>query len=88
MGDYNNYTLSDQIVYCEILFRYETSSSAIATALYELARNPNVQNKLREELKESMPNDEDCTYDKIMENEYLEQVWNENLRFLNTHKAL
>lgn len=57
----------------------------MASTLYELARNPKAQNKLREELKKTMPNDDNCTYENIMENEYLDQVWNESLRFVKRY---
>jgi cytochrome P450 family 6/cytochrome P450 family 28 len=59
---------------------YETSSIGISSALYEPAKNKNIQNKLRDAIQNAMPNDEDFTYDNIMELEYLDQVWNESLR--------
>ncbi|KAL7015463.1 hypothetical protein ACKWTF_016466 [Chironomus riparius] len=62
---------------------YDTSSNAIAAALYELARNKKIQSKLREEIKSKMPNDEDFTYDNIMALDYLDQIWHETLRCHN-----
>ena len=54
---------------------YDTSSNAIAAALYELARDKRIQSKLREEIKSKMPNEEDFTYDNIISLDYLDQVW-------------
>jgi cytochrome P450 len=54
---------------------YATTSSTIAAALYQLARNKDIQTKLREEINERMPNEEDFTYDNIMNLEYLDNIW-------------
>lgn len=54
---------------------YATSSSTIAAALYQLARNKQIQSKLREEIKTNMPTDDDFTYDNIMNLDYLDQIW-------------
>lgn len=54
---------------------FDTSSSAISAALLELGLNKDVQQKLRDEITSAMPNDEDFTYDNIMNLSYLDQVW-------------
>ena len=55
---------------------FDTSSSAIASALYELAKNKECQNKLRDEINSEVSREEELTYDKIMNFPYLDQVWN------------
>lgn len=55
---------------------FDTSSSAISAALLELGKNSEIQKKLREEINTVMPNDEDFTYDNIVNLEYLDQIWN------------
>jgi cytochrome P450 family 6/cytochrome P450 family 28 len=52
----------------------------IAGALYELARNHQIQSRLRDEINEKMPTDEQFDYDNIMSLEYLDQIWHETLR--------
>ncbi|KAG5669104.1 hypothetical protein PVAND_017001 [Polypedilum vanderplanki] len=62
---------------------YDTSSTTIAGSLLEIARYKNVQDKLREEINEKMPNDEDFNYDNVQELEYLDQILYESLRMHN-----
>lgn len=45
-----------------------------------MGRNKEVQKKLREELNTAFPNDEDVTYEKLFELQYLDQVVYESLR--------
>ncbi|XP_062554458.1 probable cytochrome P450 28a5 isoform X2 [Armigeres subalbatus] len=59
---------------------FETSSTAFALTLYELARNPNVQSILRQELLASAEKDGSIKFDVLMNLPYLEQVLNEGLR--------
>ncbi|XP_058448808.1 uncharacterized protein LOC131428780 [Malaya genurostris] len=59
---------------------FETSSVAISFTLYELAKNPGVQKRLRAELQDAMINNESISYDTLLELPYLEQVINEALR--------
>ncbi|CRK97114.1 CLUMA_CG010454, isoform A [Clunio marinus] len=59
---------------------FDTSSSSMVSALKELAENKEVQDRLREEINNAMPNEEDFTYDNIINLPYLDQVWNESLR--------
>jgi cytochrome P450 len=59
---------------------FDTSSSAISATLYELAKNREIQKKLRKTIFEEMPTDEDFNYDNINNCGYLDQVWNEALR--------
>ncbi|XP_033314840.1 cytochrome P450 6a2-like [Bombus vancouverensis nearcticus] len=60
---------------------FETSSSAISNALYELALNPEIQDKLRQEIKEHFEkNDGELKYDQIKDLTYLDLVFRETLR--------
>lgn len=60
---------------------FETSSSTISNALYELALNPDIQEKLRKEIKEfEARNNGEWRYEIMKEMEYLEKVFQETLR--------
>ncbi|XP_014221929.1 cytochrome P450 6k1-like [Trichogramma pretiosum] len=61
---------------------FETSSTTMSFALYELANNPDVQQKLREELLDVLEmNNGKVTYDMLMNSlPYLEMVISETLR--------
>ncbi|KAK7865958.1 hypothetical protein R5R35_005023 [Gryllus longicercus] len=60
---------------------FETSSTASSFALYEMALNPDVQERLRDEVDEAMAdNGGHLTYDAIQNMRYLDMVWNESLR--------
>ncbi|XP_053660254.1 probable cytochrome P450 6a14 [Anopheles marshallii] len=60
---------------------FETSSTVMNFCLYELAKNPDVQERLREEINRAIEtNDGKLTYEVVMDQEYLGQVVNETLR--------
>jgi cytochrome P450 family 6 len=60
---------------------FETSSTAMNFGLYELARHPDVQKKLREEICQLLDkSDGQITYESLGEMKYLDQVFNETLR--------
>ncbi|XP_063929830.1 cytochrome P450 6a8-like [Zophobas morio] len=60
---------------------FETSSTTMTFALYELARNPEIQKKLREEICQILErHDGKITYDSLTEMKYLGQVMDETLR--------
>ncbi|XP_058813403.1 probable cytochrome P450 6a14 [Topomyia yanbarensis] len=60
---------------------FETSSTALSFALFELAANLNVQDKLRDEIKLVLAaNGGQITYEALKEMTYMEQVINETLR--------
>lgn len=59
---------------------FDTSSLAICHAIFELANNKNVQEKLREEIQEIFDENGKIIYDKLLDNEYLDQVLHEALR--------
>lgn len=63
---------------------FETSSIVIAHVLYELARNTDVQQKLRDEIlekiEESGDDNEELTFEAIQELKYIDLVFSEALR--------
>nr|XP_029718734.1 uncharacterized protein LOC109429227 [Aedes albopictus] len=58
----------------------ETSSLIMTYCLFDLASNPEVQNRLREEIRHVQATRGDLDYDNIGEMIYLDQVLNESLR--------
>lgn len=62
---------------------FETSSSTITFALYELSKNPDYQQKLREEINSVLSRHENkITYEALMEMKYLECVVDGKYKFL------
>lgn len=60
---------------------YETSSTTISFCLFELARNQDIQNKVREEIEMVLKeNSEKITYAALSEMKYLHMVVEETLR--------
>lgn len=60
---------------------FETSASTMAYCLYELAQNPDIQDKLRKEICDVMEeNGNELTYDCMSEMKYLNMVMDETLR--------
>lgn len=55
---------------------FETSSTTISNALYELALNHDIQEKLRQEIKEfEANNDGEWKYETIQEMKYLDKTF-------------
>lgn len=67
-------------VFTFILAGNETSSVSMAWTLYELARNPQVQEKLRAEVEAAFGDSDDLTWEKVEKMHYLENVVKESLR--------
>lgn len=60
---------------------FETSSSTMTFFLYEMAKNPDVQAKVRQEIEQTLAkNGGEMTYDVAMELHYLDQAIQETLR--------
>uniref|UniRef100_A0A182MMT4 Cytochrome P450 n=1 Tax=Anopheles culicifacies TaxID=139723 RepID=A0A182MMT4_9DIPT len=68
-------------VFVFFLAGFETSSTTMNFCLYELAKNPDIQERLREEIERAIEeNDGKVTYEMVMTNQYLDNVINETLR--------
>jgi cytochrome P450 len=64
----------------------DTTSGALARAFHVLSTHHDVQEKLRQEVKEAMQtHGEDLPYDVIMEMPYLDAICREILRLWVTH---
>lgn len=63
---------------------FHTISNTIAFALYELAKQPELQAKLRTEIKNVLSKGEDSTYESITSMEYLNMTMQETLRLYPT----
>jgi len=72
-------TISELAAECFIFYigGFETSSSLMTFVLYELALNPDIQQRLRHEISESA---ESLTYETLFGFKYLDMVCNETLR--------
>ncbi|XP_050037602.1 cytochrome P450 3A12-like isoform X2 [Dermacentor andersoni] len=60
---------------------FETTATALAYTAYLLARHPNIQGRLREEVMGVLKRDGIFTYDNVFSMKYMEQVISESLRF-------
>uniref|UniRef100_A0A182PYV4 Uncharacterized protein n=1 Tax=Anopheles epiroticus TaxID=199890 RepID=A0A182PYV4_9DIPT len=68
-------------VFVFFLAGFETSSTTMNFCLYELAKNPDIQERLREEIERAVEeNGGEVTYDMVMGVQYLDNVINETLR--------
>ncbi|XP_068240580.1 cytochrome P450 3A41-like [Palaemon carinicauda] len=63
-----------------IIAGYDTSSTTLAFAAYELAKNSDKQQLLREEIQDAISQNNGMTYQAIMESKYLEACISETLR--------
>ncbi|XP_037812684.1 cytochrome P450 6g1-like [Lucilia sericata] len=60
---------------------FETSATTMANALFEMAKNQEVQQKLRKEIVQTLARDEgEMSYDSLNKMEYLQMVIDETLR--------
>ncbi|NP_001274159.1 cytochrome P450 6A1 [Musca domestica] len=77
-------------VFVFFLGGFETSSSTMGFALYELAQNQQLQDRLREEVNEVFDQfkEDNISYDALMNIPYLDQVLNETLRKYPVGSAL
>ena len=83
LGLKDDYTKEELAAEAFIIFfgGFETSSSLMTFLLYELALNPDIQDRLREEITTGLEeNDGKLTYDMLLGFKYLDMVINEGLR--------
>lgn len=66
--------------YVFFLAGFETSSTTVTFCLYELAKNQDIQNKLREEIQTMIKKNGDLTYCALNDMNYLHKVISETLR--------
>lgn len=60
---------------------YETSSSVLGFAIYEMARNPDIQERLHEEITDVLTkHDGQFTFEALQEMEYLDNIIHETMR--------
>ncbi|KAK3748430.1 hypothetical protein QZH41_017300 [Actinostola sp. cb2023] len=59
---------------------HETTSTSMSWTLYELAKHPEIQDKIRKEIKDVLKDDDDLTWNKLEQLEYLGCVIKESLR--------
>jgi cytochrome P450 len=64
---------------------YDTTGTTLAFAAYQLAKHPEIQERLREEVEEVCGEDmnEDISYDDLHKMTYLDQIISETLRVHN-----
>ncbi|XP_067009313.2 probable cytochrome P450 6a14 [Anabrus simplex] len=90
-GDVNDHADDDKLeltdtlmaaqVFVFFIAGFETSSTTMSFALYELALNPDIQARLREEVDNTLEEyDGKITYDALQKMEYLDRVIAESLR--------
>ncbi|XP_030383946.1 probable cytochrome P450 309a2 [Scaptodrosophila lebanonensis] len=63
-----------------LLDGYDTTGSALMHALYYLSGNPEVQQKLRDEILQNLNSDKSISYEQLCDLPYLEQCVYESLR--------
>ena len=78
-------TMTDVLVFLQvftfILAGNETAGVSLAWTLYELAKNPHIQDKLRREVEEALSDEEEeLTWEKLEKLQFLENVIKESLR--------
>lgn len=77
-------TMDEIVAQCFIFFLggYETSSTTMTFAAYELATHPEMQEKLRLEIHQVLKKyDNQLTYDSLKELEYMNQVIDGNINW-------
>lgn len=68
------------VLYAATACSYETTAAALLFTSYLLARNPEVQRRLQEEIDSKFSEEEAATYDNVFELQYLDMVLSESMR--------
>ncbi|CAG9763022.1 unnamed protein product [Ceutorhynchus assimilis] len=86
LRDKENFSFEDIAANVLVIYAagYETTSTTMSYVMYELARHPKIQDKLRQEILKICPGDKKVTYDDLQQMKYCEMVVNETLRLHNT----
>nr|WCC58079.1 cytochrome P450 [Pharsalia antennata] len=82
-GDGKTLTMEELAAQCLVFFLagFETSSTTLTFALYELATHQDIQDKVREEVEEVLAKHQgQLTYDSLTDLKYMKQVIDETLR--------
>ncbi|KAJ8913631.1 hypothetical protein NQ315_007348 [Exocentrus adspersus] len=82
-GDGKTLTMNEIVAQSFVFFiaGFETSSTTMTFALFELAMHPEIQDKVRAEIKEVLArHDDKITYDSMNELIYMNQVIDESMR--------
>ncbi|KAJ8940735.1 hypothetical protein NQ318_005486 [Aromia moschata] len=83
VGDGSSLTMNEIVAQCFLFFiaGFETSSSTMTFALFELASHQDLQDRVREELTTILTkHNNQMTYDSLNELKYMKQVIDETLR--------
>ncbi|XP_064455214.1 cytochrome P450 3A12-like isoform X2 [Ornithodoros turicata] len=64
-----------------LLAGYETTSTALAFATYLLAKHQDVQDRLRDEITDTITSHGELNHDAVLGMKYMEQVFSESLRY-------
>jgi cytochrome P450 family 6 len=82
-GEFDELTIvASAIVF--LVAGYDTTGTTLAFACYQLAKSPEVQDRLRAEVEDAAGESKELlTYDQIQDMHYLDQVISETLRFYN-----
>lgn len=73
----HKWTFEDTFIHCLLFFLggYTATSSVLSFALYELAKSPSIQEKLRDEVRKTLKEtDGQLCYDKIRQMRFLGNV--------------
>lgn len=77
------YLTEEEIIAQSVVFLlagYETTASTLTYCIYELAMNPDIQQRLYEEIHEAYEKDSSLSYDTTTKLEFLDSVLSETLR--------